>query len=113
MPTITVGPSGRDYTTITAAIASLPLDLRGLGIHYIDVYDGTYNESVYEAVLTGTDSDNYLHIRPASGQNPIINSDMSAAGYGARANSRYFRFGDISNGLFTSMQKAAMRATLV
>lgn len=100
MPTYTVGPSGRDYTTITAAIAALPADLRGLGIHYIDVYDGTYNESVLVNNIVGADSDDYLHIRPASGQNPVINSDMAAAGYAVRAGCQWFRFGDINNGLF-------------
>ena len=68
--TYTVGPSGKDFTSIQAAVAAAtsPNDV-------VEVYDGTYVEQVN--VSPGHGGANGLTLRAATGQHPILSPTNS------------------------------------
>jgi hypothetical protein len=68
MPTYLVGPS-RTYTTIAAAIAAIPSNLSGTGIHDVVIDAGVYTiTSLIDTTgFSNPSASDYIHIRCASG----------------------------------------------
>lgn len=74
MTIFTVG-SGKDYSTIQAALDALPATLTTP--HVIDVYSGTYDEEVIVPLVT-TDSINTIMLQQAAGETVTITNTTSA-----------------------------------
>jgi hypothetical protein len=68
MPTYLVGPS-RTYTTIQAAVAAIPTNLSGTGIHDVVIDAGTYTitSTIDLTSLFNYTTSDYVHIRCAVG----------------------------------------------
>lgn len=83
MPTYTVG-TGKTYSTITAALAAVPSNISGTGVHEIIVDAGIYNIGGVgiNVSKTGASSSDYISIHAASdsGHNGDINSGVRITG---------------------------------
>lgn len=65
MPTYTVG-SGKTYSTIALALAAIPSNISGTGVHEVVIDPGTYSAQI-SISKTGASASDYIHLRPAAG----------------------------------------------
>ena len=64
MPTYLVKDS---YSTISLALAAIPTDLSGTGVHEVIIEKSTYNESFQFGTHTNESSTDYIKVRAKSG----------------------------------------------